>query len=271
MNKFRNTFKVYLNTLLNSSKNYCFRNSNKQNELTKQVGDIIEVAYSKGYLMSYCMGVAENCKAIIFNQEKIEELKQLGDKKMHIEYDKIQTKLSSDSIKIIKDSIVGYKNNSEYFDAQLVRHNSTMRFFFYITSETKDFLVLSDKFKDMEIKKISTFYLKHFNNFIADCKERENSKSAYAKFLSPHEQEYWGVYFSKELREINVDITPHTIQGYAHGIADTLNLADTINLPSIENKFYLLSLLQNKNISFKEKSIVSELIESKEELTKYKI
>lgn len=61
---------------------------------------------------------------------KIEELKQLGDKKMHIEYDKIQTKLSSDSIKIIKDSIVGYKNNSEYFDAQLERHNSTMRFFF---------------------------------------------------------------------------------------------------------------------------------------------
>jgi hypothetical protein len=50
-----------------------------------------------------------------------------------------------------------------------------------------------------------------------------------------------------------------------------LNLGDTINLPSIENKFYLLSLLQNKNISFKEKSIVSELIESKEELTKYKI
>ena len=271
MNKFKNTFKVHLNTLLNSSKNYCFRNSNKQNELTKQVGDRIEFAYSKGYLMSYCMGVAENCKAIIFNQEKIEELKKLDDNKMHIEYQKIQTKLSSDSIKIIKDSVVGYKNNSEYFDAQLERHNSTMRFFFYTTSETKDFLALSDKFKDMEIKKISTFYLKHFNNFIADCKERENSKSAYAKFLSPHEQEYWGVYFSKELREINVDITPHTIQGYAHGIADTLNLADTINSPSIENKFYLLSLLQKKNISFKEKSIVSELIESKEELTKYKI
>ena len=34
--------------------------------------------------------------------EKIEELKKLGDKKMHIEYHKIQTKLTSDSIKIIK-------------------------------------------------------------------------------------------------------------------------------------------------------------------------
>jgi hypothetical protein len=127
MNKFENTFKVHLNTLLNSSKNYCFRNSNKQNELTKQVGDRIEFAYSKGYLMSYCMGVAENCKAIIFNQKKIEELKKLGDKKMHTEYHKIQTKLSSDSIKIIKSIdkfnylCYSYSIIKKFADEQIIR------------------------------------------------------------------------------------------------------------------------------------------------------
>ncbi len=269
MNKFNNTLKLYLNTLLSLSKNYCFRTSDKINELTKQVGDIIEFTYAKGFLMSYCMGVAETCKSIIFDKEKIEELKKLGDEKMHTEYHKIQTKLDSEIIKIIKDSIVGYKNDNEYFDSQLKRHDSTMRFFFYVTSETEHFISLSDKFKDMEIKKIYSFYLKYFNSFISECKKREDSKSPYTKFLSPHEQEYWMVYFSKELREINIDITPHTIQGYAHGIADTLNLAETINSPSNDNKFYLLSLLQSKNISFKEKSVFSELLKSKEEFIKY--
>jgi hypothetical protein len=271
MTKFENTFKIYLNTLLNSSRNYCYRNSNKQNELTEEVGDMIEFANAKGFFMSYCMGVAETCKSVIFTKEKIEELKKLNNKKMHIEYDKIQKKLNSDSIKIIKDAVVGYKNDNEYFNAQLKRYNSTMKFFFYITSETKDFLVLSDKFKDMKINKISNFYLKHLNNFLSRCKEREKNKNPYDKFLLPHEQEYWTLYLSKELKEIYIDITPHTLQGYVHGSADTINLTDTINLPSKENKFYLLSLLQKKDISFKEKSIFSELIESKEELIKYKI
>lgn len=275
MTKFEHTFKIYLNTLLNSSKNYCYRNSNKQNELTKEVGDMIEFGYAKGFLMSYCMGVAETCKSVIFDQEKIKELKKLDEEKKHIEFNKIQTKLDSLSIKIIKDSIVGYRNDNEYFNDQLKRYNSTMKCFFYMTAETKDFSVLSDKFKDMKIKKISSFYLEHLNNFFSDCKKKMDSKSPYEKFLSPHEQEYWYIYFSKELKEINIDITPHTLQGYVHGTADTLNLADIINspfnLPFKKNKFYLLSFLQNKDISFKEKSIFSELIESKEELIKYKI
>jgi len=272
MNKFKNTFKVYLNTLLSLSKNYCFRDSINQNELPKQVGDMIEFAYAKGFLMSYCMGVAETCKSVIFNQEKIEGLKKLGNEKMRNEYHKIQKKLDSESAKIIEELVVGYKNNSKYFDAQLERHNLTMKTFFYITSETKNFSELSDKFKDMDIKKIATFYLKHLNNFISQCEEKyENSKNPYDKFVSPHEEQYVGLYTSKKLREINIDITPHTIQGYSYGIADTLNLSNTINLPSKENKFYLLSFLQNKNISFKEKSVISELIESKEELTKHKI
>ena len=69
---------------------------------------------------------------------------------------------------------------------------------------------------------------------------------------------------SKELKEIYVDTTPYIVKGYAHGIADINNILE-------QNKFYLLSLLQNKNILFKEKSIDEDLFNYRKELIKYKI
>jgi len=143
MEKFNNTFKTHLNILLNLYRNYCFTQSGKENEFTKEVGDNVQFFYEKGYFMSYTMGIAESCKSVIFTQEKIDELKKLGDEKMRKEANKIQTKLTSESHKIIKESVIGYKQNNEFFKSQLERHNLIMDGFFFITSESKDFLRLS--------------------------------------------------------------------------------------------------------------------------------
>ena len=57
---------------------------------------------------------------------------------------------------------------------------------------------------------------------------------------------------------------PHVVKGYAHGVADMHNIFE-------QNKFYLLSTFQNKNISFSEKSIDQDLFNYRKELIKYKI
>ena len=265
MEKFNNTFKTHLNILLNLYRNYCFTQSGKENEFTKEVGDNVQFFYEKGYFMSYMMGIAELCKSVIFTQEKIDELKKLGDEKMRKEANKIQTKLTSESHKIIKESVIGYKQNNEFFKSQLERHNLIMDGFFFITSESKDFLRLSDKFKDMDIKKIASYYSKHLETLISGYEKRfKKSKNPYDQFVQPYEEPYVKIYLSKELKEIYLDSTPYIVKGYAHGVADIHNIFE-------QNKFYLLSLLQNKNISFKEKSIDEDLFNYRKELIKYKL
>ena len=72
--------------------------------------------------MSYAMGVAESCKSVVFTQKKIDELKSLGEDKMHKEAQKIQSKLTKESHKIIKDAenvksedtVAIYKNTQNY-------------------------------------------------------------------------------------------------------------------------------------------------------------
>ena len=144
---------MYLKILLSLYRNYCFKQSGKENEFTKEVGDSVQFFYEKGYFMSYMMGIAETCKSVVFTQEKIDELKKLGEEKMRKEAKKIQLKLTSESQKIIKESVSGYKQNDEFFKNQLERHNLIMDGFFYITSESHDFLLLSDKFQ--------TYYLRY--------------------------------------------------------------------------------------------------------------
>ena len=61
-----------------------------------------------------------------------------------------------------------------------------------------------------------------------------------------------------------LDYTPYIIKGYVHGVADLNNISE-------KNKFYLLSTVQNKNISFDEKSIDEDLLNYRNELIKYKI
>ena len=74
-NKLRTkNFKTYLNILLTLYRNYCFAQSGKEKEFTKEIGDKVQFFYRKGYFMAYMMGVAEVCKSVIFTQEKIDEL-----------------------------------------------------------------------------------------------------------------------------------------------------------------------------------------------------
>ena len=264
MKIYNNTLKTYLNILLNLYRNYCFKQSGKENEFTKEVGDNVQFFYEKGYFMSYMMGIAETCKSVVFTQEKIDELKKLGEEKMRKEAKKIQLKLTSESQKIIKESVIGYKQNDEFFKNQLERHNLIKDGFFYITSESHDFLLLSDKFKDMDIKKITTYYSKHLNSMISGYEKKFKSKNPYDQFVQPFEEPYVKIYLSKEIKEMYLDSTPYIVKGYAHGVADINNIFE-------QNKFYLLSSLQNKNISFKEKSIDEDLFNYRKELIKYKI
>ena len=76
--------------------------------------------------MSYAMGVAASCKSVVFTQKKIDELKSLGEDKMRKEAQKIQSKLTKESHKIIKDTVIAFKNNNEFFNNQLERHNLIM-------------------------------------------------------------------------------------------------------------------------------------------------
>ena len=155
MKIYNDTLKTYLKILLSLYRNYCFKQSGKDNEFTKEVGDMVQLSYQNGYLMSYAMGIAEACKSVVFTQKKIDELKKLSEEKMRKEARKIQLKLTSESHKIIKESIIAFKQQkAEFFKNQLERHNLIMDGFFYITSESKDFLKLSDKYKDMSIKKL---------------------------------------------------------------------------------------------------------------------
>ena len=55
--------------------------SGKDNEFTKEVGDMVQLSYQNGYLMSYAMGIAEACKSVVFTQKKIDELKKLSEEK----------------------------------------------------------------------------------------------------------------------------------------------------------------------------------------------
>ena len=73
MKIYNNTLKTYLNILLNLYRNYCFKQSGKENEFTKEVGDSVQFFYEKGYFMSYMMGIAETCKSVVFTQEKIDD------------------------------------------------------------------------------------------------------------------------------------------------------------------------------------------------------
>ena len=265
MKIYNNTFNAHLNILLNLYRNYCFKQSGKENEFTKEVGDNIQFLFEKGYLMSYMMGIAEVCKSVVFTQEKIDELQKLSEEKMRKEANKIQSKLTSESQKIIKESVIGYKQNEEYFKSQLERHNLIMDGFFYITSESKDFLKLSDKYKNMDIKKITTHYSKHLNSMIAGYEKKfKKSKNPYDQLVQPYEEPYVQIYLSKELKEMYLDYTPYIIKGYVHGVEDLNNISE-------KNKFYLLSTVQNKNISFDEKSIDEDLLNYRNELIKYKI
>ena len=266
MKIYNDTLKTHLNTLLNLYRNYCFKQSGKDNEFLKEVGDAVQFSYQNGYLMSYAMGVAEICKSVVFTQKKIDELKKLTEEKMRKEAKKIQLKLTSESHKIIKESIVAFKQQKgEFFKTQLERHNLIMESFFYITSETKDFLKLSDKYKDMDIKKISTNYSKDLDSMILGYEKRFNkSKDPYDQFVQPYEKPYVQIYLSKELKEMHIFCTPHIVKGYAHGVADVHNIFE-------QNKFYLLSTFQNKNISFEEESIEQDLSNYRDKLMKYKI
>ena len=265
MKIYNNTLKIYLNTLLNLYRNYCFKQSGKDNELTKEVGDIVQLSWENGYLMSYMMGIAEVCKSVVFTQEKIDELKKLTEEKMRKEANKIQLKLTSETHKIIKESVIPFKQDEEFFKNHLERHNLIMDGFFYITSESKDFLKLSDKYKDMNIKKITTHYSKHLNSMISGYEKKfKKSKNPYDQFVQPYEEPFVKIYLSKELKQMHLFCTPHVVKGYAHGVADTYNIFE-------QNKFYLLSTFQNKNISFKEKSIDEDLFNYRNELIKYKI
>ena len=265
MREFKNSFKVNLNILFNLYRNFCFTQSGKNNEFTKEVGDRVQFLYQKGYLMSYAMGVAESCKSVVFTQKKIDELKSLGEDKMRKEAQKIQSKLTKESHKIIKDAVLGFKNNNEFFENQLERHNLIMDGFFFITSESKDFLKLSDKFKDMDVKKISSFYNKHLKTLLSDYQKRfKKSKNPYDQFVQPYEEPYVRIYLSKEIKEMYTDTTPYIVLGYSHGITD---VHDILN----QNKFYLLSMLQNKNISFAEKTIDADMYKYRKELIKYRL
>lgn len=266
MKIYNDTLKTYLKIFLSLYRNYCFKQSGKDNEFTKEVGDMVQLSYQNGYLMSYAMGIAEACKSVVFTQEKIDELKKLTEEKMRKEAKKIQLKLTSESHKIIKESIIAFKQQKgEFFKNQLERHNLIMDGFFYITSESKDFLKLSDKYKDMSIKKITTNYSKHLNTMISGYEKKfKKSKNPYDQFVQPYEEPYVQIYLSKELKEMHLFCAPHVVKGYAHGVADMHNIFE-------QNKFYLLSTFQNKNISFSEKSIDQDLFNYRKELIKYKI
>jgi hypothetical protein len=264
MKIYNDTLKTYLKIFLSLYRNYCFRQSGKDNEFTKEVGDMVKLSYENGYLLSYALGIAEVCKSTVFTQEKINELKKLPEDKMRKEAQKIQSILSSSSHKIIKDSIAAYKEKGKFFDYQLERHNLIMDGFFYITSESKDFLKLSEKYKDMNIKKITTNFTKQLNKMISGYEKRfKKSKNPYDQFVQPYEEPYVKIYLSKELKDIYLFCTPNVVKGYAHGVADMSNIFE-------KNKFYLLTTFQNKNISFSEKSISQDLLNYQKELIKYK-
>ena len=117
----------------------------------------------------------------------------------------------------------------------------------------------------MDIKKITNHYSKNLNSMIAGYEKKfKKSKNPYDQFVQPYEEPYVQIYLSKELKEMYLDYTPYIIKGYVHGVADLNNISE-------KNKFYLLSTVQNKNISFDEKSIDEDLLNYRNELIKYKI
>ena len=73
-------------------------------------------------------------------------------------------------------------------------------------------------------------------------KRFKKSKNPYDQFVQPYEEPYVKIYLSKELENIYLFCTPHIVKGYAHGVADMSNIFG-------QNKFYLLTTFQNKNIS----------------------
>ena len=127
MKIYNDTLKTYLKIFLSLYRNYCFKQSGKENEFTKEVGDNIQFLFEKGYLMSYMMGIAEVCKSVVFTQEKIDELQKLSEEKMRKEANKIRSKLTSESQKIIKESVIGYKQNEEFFAERKLGYNSKTR------------------------------------------------------------------------------------------------------------------------------------------------
>ena len=287
MNIYKNTLKVHISILLNLYRNYCLKNSPNGNEFSKEIGDKIEFLYERGFLMAYAMGVTEVCKSVVFTKKKINELKKISKvksrKKKEDEYlkykdwekiileqerNKIENKLLPLALKIIEQNVEAFKNNKALFKELLERHQQIINGFFYITSTKNDFRIISKKYSNMNINKIRSFFSHHLDLMISRFKKRfddENiKKNPYSMFVQPYEEPYVKIYHSEELKEMYLENTPYTIKGYAQGIEDTYNLHQ-------KGKFFLLSTILDKNISFKEKSITLELQNYKKNISKHKI
>lgn len=270
---FEKTFNIYLKSLLDLSRFYNFQESGDQNSFTKKVGDNTQKFFSQGYFISYALGAAENAKNSIFTAVKLEELKKLEQDEMKKEFNKIQDILNKYALKVILNLFAYYKSNKNVFDTHMEMQNSIFDTYFYLSNEKKDFSSVANLYEKSSFKKVQKKSKSLIERIKKKFENKMKSKNPYDQFVMPYEEKIAKFVLSKEMRNLFINNSPYIIIGYTHGVIDIENLANQFSLNLLNKKyekFYLLSSLQEKVITFKDKLFTEKFAEFESELLKYK-
>ena len=270
---YEKTLKVYLNALLELSRFYNFKQSEDSSSFTKKVGDNTEKFFNQGYFISYALGASENAKNSVFTADKIEKLKKLEANQMKKEFNKIQDTFNKHALKVILNSFPFYKSNKDIFDTHAEIQSSIFETYFYLSCEKKDFSSVATLYEKSSFEKVQ----KKSKSMIEEAKKKFDkkmtSKNPYDQFVMPFEEKLAQFCLNKEMKNLFINNSPYIIIGYTHGVIDIKNLASQFSqnlLNKKYEKFYLLSSLQEKNVTFKDELFNEKFAEFESELLKYK-
>jgi hypothetical protein len=271
---YEKTFEAYLNCLLELSRFYNFHQSGDPNSFTKKVGDNSEKFFNQGYFISYALGVSENAKNSVFTVSKIEELKKLEEDKMREEFNKIQDIFNKHALKVILNSFPFYKSNKDIFDSHLEMQKSIFDTYFYLSCEPTDFSSIANIYEQSSFEKVQKNSKVMIENAKKDFEKKMKSKNPYDQFVMPFEEKLAQFSLNEEMKNLFINNAPYIIIGFTHGVIDIENVANQFGFNMFEKKyekFYLLSSLQGKNITFKDKIFSEKFLELETQLAKYKL